>query len=260
MASEAYLQDEVRLCLVTAIDRARVETEPFAHACVREAFPPHVYDGMLEALPPLDAYRPDNPAKYGANARKLHVAAEGAPAPESCRYTMPLDAALLARISPAHRAVWTSVSAALRSQDVRAQIFKLFAAALCRRFRTDEAGLARMEAHPRVTLVRDLSGYWIEPHPDTRAKIVTVQFYLARDASQQTLGTTLYRRRIFHPRVLRSLSNMFEPVRQMAFLPNTGYLFPVGRRSWHGREELPAGAGDRNSILLVYYRDAAREW
>lgn len=255
------MQDEVRSFLVTALDRARIETEPFAHVYLRDAFPPHVYDGMLEALPPLDAFRPDNPAKYGANARKFHgAAAGGAQAPVSCRYTMPLDAAHLAHVSEAHRSVWTSVSAALRSQQVQARIFKLFAADLCRRFRTDEAGLARLEAHPRVTLVRDLSGYWIEPHPDTRAKIVTAQFYLARDRSQQTLGTALYRRRIFHPRVLRSLSNMFEPIRQMDFLPNAGYLFPVGRRSWHGREEVPAGAGERNSILLVYYRDASREW
>lgn len=254
------MQDEVRSCLVTALDRARIETDPFAHVYVRQAFPSHVYDRMLGALPALDAFRPDNPAKYGDNARRFHAAADGVPAPASCRYTMPLDAAHLDRMSAPHREVWTSVSAALRSPELRARIFTLFAPDLCRRFRTDEAGLARMEAHPRVTLVRDLSGYWIEPHPDTRAKIVTVQLYLARDASQKTLGTTLYCRRIFHPRVLRSLSNLFEPVRQMEFLPNTGYLFPVGRRSWHGREEVPAGAGERNSILLVYYRDASREW
>lgn len=93
-----------------------------------------------------------------------------------------------------------------------------------------------------------------------REPFAHVYFYLARDESQRALGTTLYRRRLLNPRVLLALSNMFEPVRRLEFLPNTGYLFPVGSRSWHGREEVPAGAGERNSILLVYYRDPSREW
>jgi len=93
-----------------------------------------------------------------------------------------------------------------------------------------------------------------------REPFAHVYFYLARDDSQRALGTTLYRRRLLNPRVLLALSNMFEPVRRLEFLPNTGYLFPVGSRSWHGREEVLAGAGERNSILLVYYRDPSREW
>jgi hypothetical protein len=258
-ADQTRMQEEVRSFLVAALDGARVESDPFSHVYLRGTFPPHLYERMLETLPDLGAFRPDNPAKYGHNARKFHSAAHDTAAPVSCRYTMPLDDAHLASTSPAQRAVWASVGEALASPEVKARIFALFAADLCRRFRTDVAGLARLEAHARVTLIRDLSGYWIAPHPDTRAKIVTVQFYLAGDTSQRTLGTTLYRRR-FTPKVFRSLSNLFEPVRRLEFLPNTGYLFPVGSRSWHGREEIPAGAGERNSILLVYYRDPSREW
>ncbi len=246
--------------LVAALDAARLDEEPFPHIYLQSAFPSHVYGEMLDGLPGLECFRPDNPAKYGAAARKFHSTSDGAPAPASCRYTMPLDDAHLVRVPEAQRTLWTCVSAALRSEELKQRVFAVFAADLCRRFRADERGLARIDAHPRPTLVRDLSGYWIAPHPDTRAKIVTVQFYLARDDSQRALGTTLYRRRLLNPRVLLSLSNMFEPVRRLEFLPNTGYLFPVGSRSWHGREEVPAGAGERNSILLVYYRDPSREW
>lgn len=250
----------MRSSLVAALDRARLEREPFSHIYLRDAFPSHIYAEMLDRLPPLDAFRPDNPAKYGAAAREFHATPDRGPAPLSCRYTMPLDEGHLARLSEAQRVLWTGVSAVLRSAELKARVFAAFAADLCRRFRTDESGLERMEAHPRPTLIRDLSGYWIAPHPDSRAKIVTVQFYLARDDSQRALGTTLYRRRLLNPRVLLSLSNLFEPVRRLEFLPNTGYLFPVGFRSWHGREQVPAGAGGRNSILLVYYRDPSREW
>lgn len=254
------IQRSVRSSLVAALDRARPDREPFSHVYLENAFPPDIYGEMLDRLPGLDCFAPDNPSKYGAAARRFHATLDGTPVPASCRYTMPLHDANLARVPDASRAVWTGVAAALRSEQLQERIFALFAEDLCRRFRTDGPGLSRIQAYPRPTLIRDLSGYWIAPHPDSRAKIVTVQFYLVRDRSQRSLGTTLYRRRLLNPRILISLSNMFEPVRQLAFLPNTGYLFPVGSHSWHGREEVPAGAGERNSILLVYYRDPSREW
>lgn len=237
-----------------------MDREPFSHVYLEDAFPPDIYRAMLDGLPGLDCFAPDNPSKYGAAARQFHGTGGNSPPPVSCRFTMPLNDANLARVPDASRALWTGVAAALGCEELKDRIFTVFAADLCRRFRTDGPGLSRIQAYPRPTLIRDLSGYWIAPHPDSRAKIVTVQFYLARDLSQRALGTTLYRRRLFNPRLLLSLSNLFEPVREMEFLPNTGYLFPVGSRSWHGREEVPAGAGERNSILLVYYRDPSREW
>lgn len=250
----------VRSSLMTALDAAEAASDPFSHLYLRDAFPAHIYGQMLDSVPALASFSPDNPAKYGAAARHFHPASDDAPAPVSCRYTMPLDAAHLAKVPEPQRGLWTDVAAALTSRELRDRVFTAFAPDLCRRFRTDAEALSRMAAYPRPTLIRDLSGYWIAPHPDSRAKIVTVQFYLARDDSQRALGTTLYRRRLLNPRILLAPSKMYEPVRRLEFSPNTGYLFPVGRRSWHGREEVPAGAGERNSILLVYYRDPSREW
>lgn len=254
------IQRSVGASLVAAIDRAHFEREPFSHVYLEKAFPQEIYDAMLTGLPGLDYFFPDSPAKYGAAARRHHPTPAGTEAPASCRYTMPLHDANISRLPEDIRAVWAGVAEALSSDELKERIFALFASDLCRRFRTDERGLSRIEAHPRPTLIRDLSGYWLAPHPDSSAKIVTVQFYLPPDGSQRLLGTTLYRRRLLNPRILIGLKNLFEPVRQMEFLPNTGYLFPVGSRSWHGREEVPAGSGERNSILLFYYRDPSREW
>jgi hypothetical protein len=43
----------------------------------------------------------------------------------------------------------------------------------------------------------------------------------------------------------------------MDFLPNTAYAFAVLNtfrlKSWHGRTAIPAGLGDRNSILNIWY-------
>jgi hypothetical protein len=129
-----------------------------------------------------------------------------------------------------------------------------------RRFRIDRPGLLRIALHPRATLIRDLTGYWIAPHPDSRAKVITAQFYLARDRSQRDLGTTLYRRHLFDVRNLVTLKHLFEPVKHLEFLPNSAYAFPVTRTSWHGREALPSGEFPRDSLLLVYYLDPSRQW
>jgi hypothetical protein len=53
---------------------------------------------------------------------------------------------------------------------------------------------------------------------------------------------------------------MLEKVEQLAFEPRAGYAFAVTRRSWHGRETIPLGAGVRNSLLLFYYDDPRRGW
>jgi hypothetical protein len=260
------VEEAVRTHLVKTLGEVRVESDPFSHAYIESAFPPDLYPAILDALPDTALYTPDNPRKYGKPAAmrrqrsRASSLVEGLLHVSSSRYTLPLNASGLARLPDNLRVMWAGVAAALTSQELKAQIFDRFATDLSKRLRTDRAGLERVEAHPRPTLIRDLSGYWIAPHPDTRAKIVTVQLYLARDRSQRDLGTALYRRHLFNPRNLLSLKNMFEKVRQMPFLPNSGYAFPVGRHSWHGREEIPDAGGERNSILLFYYRDASREW
>jgi hypothetical protein len=156
--ASAQIEHDVRSSLVAALDAASLDREPFTHIYLQDAFPPGIYAEMLDATPELSCFRPDNPAKYGAAARKFHATPDGTPAPVSCRYTMPLDEARLACVPEPARTLWTGVSAALRSDELKQRIFSVFSADLCRRFRTDEAGLARMEAHPRPTLVRDLSG------------------------------------------------------------------------------------------------------
>ncbi len=80
-----------------------------------------------------------------------------------------------------------------------------------------------------------------------------MQFYLARDDRQHELGTSLYRRHLFDPRNLWSLEHLFERVQQVPFLPNSGYAFPVGRHSWHGREAVPETLDERHSILHFYF-------
>ena len=43
-----------------------------------------------------------------------------------------------------------------------------------------------------ISMTRDIEDYRIEPHPDGWPAIVTAQFYLPADTSQQDLGTSFY--------------------------------------------------------------------
>lgn len=258
--SASAVRDAVVRRLVSTIAAVPVDPVPFSHMALRDVFPAALYDDLMAHLPPIDRYYPDNPKKYGRAAAKIAGPArpDGLDDPQSCRYLMPLGDDNVAGLPEPGRSLWSGVQQALMSDEVRAAIFNRFADDLCHRFRTTRAGLERLAAYPRPSLVRDLTGYWIEPHPDSPAKIVTAQFYLARDGRQQALGTSLYRRHLFDPRNLLSLEHLFEKVRQMPFLPNSGYAFPVGRRSWHGREAVPEVLGERHSLLLFYFRDPSR--
>ena len=56
----------------------------------------------------------------------------------------------------------------------------------------------------------------------------------------------------------------FAVVKQFDFRPNSGYAFVVNntllRRSWHGRERLPDGAGVRNTLLNTFYAEQRGEY
>lgn len=108
--------------------------------------------------------------------------------------------------------------------------------------------------------MKDLGGYEIAPHKDTRSKMVTMQFYLPPDSSKSDLGTAVYRVRLLRVQNLLSPRNRFEKVKQFSFQPNSGYAFAVGSKSWHGRETVPMASGERNSLMLIYYAEPNKGW
>ena len=108
-------------------------------------------------------------------------------------------------------------------------------------------GYAKVGMFPIPVLTRDIPGYLITPHTDTRWKGITVQLYLPRDLSTAHIGT------IFH----RKLSDAtLTKEKQMAFAPNSGYAFAVGTDTWHSADRIGAEVTTRDSILLTYFVDA----
>ncbi|MFL6515088.1 MAG: hypothetical protein ACJ8M1_08715 [Chthoniobacterales bacterium] len=233
--------------LCAAIDSTQVFSSPYSHLYLDRAFPDWVFKRMLELLPDASAYTADNP--------RIHTREDGLVTRNILSLTAPLT-----RLPDEQRTFWSEVGAALTSSKLKDTVFDALSRDLSRRFRIPAEKLASVPAFPKPALVKDLGGYEIAPHRDTRSKIVTMQFYLPEDLSKADLGTAVYRQRFFQFKNLISLRNRFETVKQFSFAPNSGYAFAVGQKSWHGRETVPMASGERNSLMLIYYAQPGKGW
>ncbi len=224
--------------------------EPYSHFYLDSIFPDDIYAEMMAAMPAPQNYQP--------LSLKKHQNAAGV----STRDVLPLSSEGLSRLPPAQRRLWSGVAAALSAPELKVAVFRKLATDLARRFHCPPQDVEQIVSYTKPSLFRDREGYEIAPHPDGRAKIVTMQIYIPADRSQLDLGTAVYRRRFKSLEGLFSWHGRFDKVKQFAFQPNSGYAFAVsnslGKKSWHGREQIPAGSGVRNSILNIFFAEKDR--
>jgi hypothetical protein len=222
-------------CLVASTEAALQIDAPFRRLAFEKVFPNDLYTRMLEAMPVESDYRPMS------GRAKVARRDDGSPT----RVKIDLFPEYLRHMPPGQRAVWTLVSRGLCSPALRSALAARLADGLERRFGEgfDPRGL-----YPTPTLTRDTPGYSIHPHPDTRWKAVTVQFYLPRDASIAHVGT------VFHD---RTPDGGYGRAGQAAFAPNSGYAFAVGTDTWHSVDVVGPEVSTRDSILLTYFTDSS---
>jgi hypothetical protein len=143
------------------------------------------------------------------------------------------------------RAVWDVVGRALCSDMVKTALVRRLEPGLRQRFGDDYPDVAM---YPVPVLTRDIPGYQISPHTDSRWKGMTVQFYLPSDHSASGIGT------IFHEKLP---DGTLVKRTQMKFLPNTGYAFAVGEDTWHSADRVGPEVTTRDSILQTYFVDSS---
>jgi hypothetical protein len=234
--------------LVAVINATEVQSSPYSHFYLENAFPDSIYRDLLENLPEHAAYGGDNPRK--------HTREDGL----ITRNVLSLSEAALAGLPETQRIFWNGIAAALYDPRLKRAVFARLAKDLTQRFSVSTEQLDSIPAYPKPALVKDLGGYEIAPHKDTRSKIVTMQFYLPSDSSKAHLGTAVYRVHLFQLKNLFSPRNRFKKVKQFSFQPNSAYAFAVGSKSWHGRETVPMASGERNSLMLIYYAEPNKGW
>jgi hypothetical protein len=217
-----------------SVESARASEAPFYHLVLDRVFPDDVYSAMLAAMPVAADYRPMSGRSKG------HDLADGT----HTRVKIDLFPEYIRHLPPEKRDIWDFVGRALCSREVKDAFVRRLAPGLQRRFGVKFAEVAM---YPIPVLTRDIPGYLITPHTDTRWKGITVQLYLPSDNSASHIGT------IFHER----LPDSSLPKRvQMKFSPNTGYAFAVGDNTWHSADRVGPEVTTRDSILLTYFVDS----
>ena len=198
-------------------------------------FPDDIYAAILANMPEATDYRP------------MHGRSKGHDLTDGTHTRVKIDVfpEYIRHLPPEKRAVWDIVGRALCSAQVRDAFMRRLAPALERRFGPNHA---KTGMYPIPVLTRDIPGYLITPHTDTRWKGITVQLYLPRDNSHSA-----YRHDLPRQAARRTLQRK---VKQMTFAPNTGYAFAVGTDTWHSADVVGPEVRSRDSILLTYFVDA----
>jgi hypothetical protein len=219
--------------VAASIGLGRASDKPFYHLVFDRVFPDDVYNAMLTAMPVASDYRPMSGRSKGQDLSDgTHT-----------RVKIDLFPEYIRGLPPEKRAVWDVVGRALCSNEVKQAFVQRLAPGLRRRF---GEGFAKVGMYPIPILTRDIPGYKIPPHPDTRWKGITVQLYLPRDDTTSHIGT------IFHERLP---DGSLLKRTQMKFSPNTGYAFAVAEDTWHSADTVGPEVTTRDSILLTYFVD-----
>ena len=213
-----------------SVDEAPAVADPFYHLEFARVFPDDVYAQMLALMPEAADYRP----MHGRSK------VEGTPT----RVKIDLFPEYIRNLPPEKRALWDAVGRALCSEPVKQAFIRRLAPGLSRRF---GRGYEKTGMYPIPILTRDIPGYLITPHTDTRWKGITVQLYLPRDDAHANIGT------IFHAQLA---DGSLPKRKQMRFAPNTGYAFAVGDDTWHSADPVGPEVTTRDSILLTYFVDS----
>jgi len=232
--SRGLAVERLRNFVVAAVEAAPAYDTPFYHLVLDRIFPDDFYAAMLTNMPAASDYRPMHGRSKG------HDLADGT----HTRVKIDLFPEYIRHLKAEKRAVWDVVGRALCSTAVRDAFVRRLAPALERRF---GPGYAKVGMFPIPVLTRDIPGYLITPHTDTRWKGITVQLYLPRDRSITHIGT------IFHQKLA---DGTLPKVKQMTFAPNSGYAFAVGTDTWHSADRIGDEVKTRDSILLTYFVDA----
>ena len=242
--------------VVKSIRDAPFYTDPFHHSVVSEIFPADSYSLILNNLPELQEY---GHGKHG-DARISEY--------ESTRRQIKLGSKL-----ELMHPVFTDVYNTLSSKEVQTVVMEKLKDQLFSRFKTP---IEEIECTPDITLVRDIGGYKIRPHPDTYDRSVTFQIYLPNDNSNIDCGTELYRETTrsdsAQPHrqkgILGTFNTImqnvtgekkklnFELVKKMEFSPNLAYMFSVHQNSWHGVQAIAPNVV-RDSIIIFYILSSA---
>ena len=218
------------------VGNAPMREHPFPHFLVHDVFEPGLYRAILEHLLPPELMRPiKEERKVGQNY------------PDE-RFVFSLEDAPLAALPERYRAFWGELAGWLRGMRFAETLFSRFSPYIARRFENQQPTF-----YNEAMLVDDRTRYFLGPHSDTPAKVITLLFYLPADDSRPHLGTSIYVPRDPAMRCAGGPSypyDLFHRVMTMPYVPNTLFAFFKTDNSFHGVEPVMEGRDYRRHLLF----------
>jgi hypothetical protein len=222
------------------IANAAMRAYPYPHFYVRPVFAEDFYERLQHNLPPI-----------GALERLTFATGP--------RFVGTLEAVRDHAGSAEGSALWGGLGQWLLGDAFRDLICQRFAKYIWRRFGKDVS--QRLEVEARY--VRDFTEYYIGPHTDTPAKLVSLLFYLPRDESLRELGTSLYAPKdpkFRCPGTKWYKFSSFRRITTMEFMPNSLFAFFKTDQSFHGVEPVTQSGIERNCLLYnIYVKPSSSE-
>lgn len=198
----------VRTSLLEAVARRRAAERPYRHWLLERVLP----EAACAAIADLPFAPP--PGDYPEGKREVHNAARAFFGPGAQR----------------RFAVCREVAEGFQDPRVVAAL-----EAAC--------GRALAGGYLRIEYCQDLDGFWLEPHTDISAKLLTLQLYLTTGPGAEALGTDVY----------DAAGNLAKTV---PAVHNTAFMFAPAGDTWHGFRRRPI-AGVRRTLIVNY---VASDW
>ena len=105
-------------------------------------------------------------------------------------------------------------------------------------------GAPLAEGRLRIEYCQDVDGFWLEPHVDISAKLMTLLVYVSDDPRLADAGTDVY-----------DASPEHRPLARAPYKRNDGLLFVPGVDTWHGFTRRPIRAVRKSIIVNFVNRD-----
>jgi hypothetical protein len=236
------MSSDVRQHVIYQLMNAPVRAYPFAHVCVENVFPDHVYDEMIAQLPADAAY-----------TRLIDTSrVKGTYSPERlCLFPSKINDAGL---NGAGRTFWTGLFQSIVHDDFTRALLVKFEAQIVERFGGSRAATGLQLRHwSEMFLMRDLTSYELGPHTDSPAKLISALFYLAPDDAAPDLGTALYvprERGTTCPGGPHHAFDLFDRVVTMPYRRNVLVAFPKTPACFHGVERVGRPNTRRDLMLF----------
>ena len=229
---------------------ARVEANPFPHYYLEGVFPEDYYAQLLHHLPTSSIY--DN--LYEVTDLKLDHFRH--------RYQRDLTEGWTSALPEPLQSFWNSFNEWFLSPELAQAVLNSFAEPLRPRI-GDRASWPDVSVEAQF--IRHRAGYFLGPHSDLYTKLVVLLLYLAPDASNERVGTSLYHPKIEGFSCPDSKHYPFEDfirVKTAPYKPNSLLAFVRSDISFHGLEPLTeqdVAAEGRDVIQYVVHDKAARD-